>query len=1037
MHLSYDLGYLTDPRVFALGRLAAVSDHDTFADAAEAATGVSSLRMSLNGRWQFAYAENPQSRPVGFEQPDFDCADWREIDVPGHIQLQGFGAPHYVNTQYPWDGHEAVKPPQIPAQNPVGSYRTRFRRPQAWGDHRVVLAFDGVESACFVWVNGILQGYAEDSFAPSRFDITDALTDGENLLAVEVFRYCSGSWLEDQDFWRFSGIFRDVTLQAEPRAHVRDVFVHAEPDAALTSGLFSAEIALTLPAEPVTLTAELMDSDGLSVRRDALTAAEVTRYACAVPAPALWSAEQPTLYTLRLTLADQSGRVLEVAQTAFGFRRFEIRDGLMRLNGKRLLLHGVNRHEFNCRSGRAITREDMLWDIRELKRNNINAVRTSHYPNHSLWYRLCDRYGIYLIDEANLESHGSWMIRGAVFPEGVVPGDLEEWLPTCIDRARSLLERDKNHPSILLWSCGNESYGGRVIFEMAEFYRKRDPSRAVHYEGVFFDRRFNATSDVESRMYATVAAVAEWLDTHHEKPFMLCEYAHAMGNSCGNLCDYVALEDRYPQYQGGFIWDWLDQAIVAELPGGQQGLLYGGDFGDQPTDRNFCGDGLLFADRSPTPKLQEVKYLYQNVGIKPDATGVTLHNRHLFDALTGYRLTWRLAKDGHAVATGALETVTVPPCESRRFALPLPAMDATGEYALLCELRLKQATDWAQADYALMHGQAVLRGAGAANDTAGAGSAPATEAANGGATQTPAVSKAADTVAGKTGAYAVVRGDVNIGAQDSQSEALFSAQEGGLVSLKRHGAKPAIWTVPRPSLFRAPTDNDVGNRFAQETALWRIFSELALPEQLGADTIDGRLRVRCRYSLPTVTAATVELNYTVLAADQIRLDATLTGGRGLPPLPAFGLCLRLPRQYNAVRYYGMGPVENETDRCSGAILDIYRTAADANVTPYLKPQYCGNRTGVRWMELTDPQGRGVRVQCAGEPLAVCALPYTQLQLEGALHREELPAPAYTYLDIASARYGVGGDDSWGSPVMPQYRLSAEQSPRLSFILTLI
>ncbi len=1005
--MRYDLSYLSNPAVFAVGRLPAVSDHDTFANVQEAEKGVSSLRQSLNGNWKFAYSPVPEARPIGFEQPEYDCSAWKDIQVPGHIQLQGYGKPQYVNTQYPWDGLEDIVPPQIPTQfNPVGSYTTAFMLPSVWKDNRVTLVLNGVESACFVWMNGVLLGYAEGSFSPSRFDVTAALVPGVNKLAVEVYRFCSGSWLEDQDFWRFSGIFRDVELVAQPRAHVEDLFVHAAPAEDLITGELSAEVQCELPQEEITLSAELLDEQGDCVKRQTMLAQAETRFAITIPAPRLWSAEKPALYTLRLTLTDAQNRVVEVAQTEVGFRRFEIKNGVLHLNGKRILFHGVNRHEFGCRAGRAVSEAEMLWDVRMLKRNNINAVRTCHYPNQSLWYKLCDRYGIYLIDETNLETHGTWLKEGKIVAETALPGNRPEWLDACIDRARDMLERDKNHPSILLWSCGNESFGGSVIFAMSQFFRSRDASRPVHYEGIFNDRRYPATSDVESRMYPPAAEIAAWLDVHKDKPFMLCEYSHAMGNSCGGLKEYLALEDQYPQYQGGFIWDWIDQAITAPLPGGGEGLAYGGDFFDQPNNRNFCGNGLVFADRSETPRLMEVKYLYQNVRIQPSGEGVALENNNLFDNLAGYRLTWTLTCNGEEAAQGALEDVQVPPGETRLFPLPLPMRTEPGEYALLCQLRLKVETLWAEADYVLMHGQAILEGKPLV-------AAPAL------LTQ-PAVR--------------VVKGGYSVGVANDDFQALFSMAEGGLVSFGRQGCLPLLNFAPQPSLARAMTDNERGNRFAQDTALWWAFSELSIGEWISAEMENGCLCVHTRYRLPGLTDAEMDVSYQMLAPGRIRVEATLNGGVNLPELAAMGLSFRLPREMNHVRYYGMGPWENETDRQAGAILGIHQTTAEENLTPYLKPQYCGNRTQVRWMTLSDQQGRTLRVTMADTPLQIAVLPYSQAALFDALHKQELPKPAYTYVDIASARCGVGGDDSWGAPVLPQYRLPAALPLRLRFIL---
>ncbi|MDD3412122.1 MAG: glycoside hydrolase family 2 TIM barrel-domain containing protein, partial [Eubacteriales bacterium] len=974
--LRYDLSYLSNPEVFALGRLPAVSDHEVFRNAEEALAGQSSLRRSLNGRWQFHYAETPEGRPVGFESDAAMTAEWGEIQVPGHIQLQGYGTPHYVNVQYPWDGHEAIRAPQIPQRyNPVGSYVRTFRVPEAWRGLRTELVLGGVESAFFVWLNGKLLGYSEDSFTPARFDLTDALCEGENRLAVEVYRFCTGSYMEDQDFWRFSGIFRDVELRAVPQAHVEDVFVHAVPE-----GDYSAELSLRLPDASVRLTAELTAPDGKTVDRFELPAEAKTSFARRIDQPLLWSAEQPHLYRLRLTLAGASGEVIEVAQTELGFRRFEIKDGLMLLNGKRILFRGVDRHEFGSRAGRVLSEADMLWDIRTIKRHNINAVRTSHYPNNSLWYKLCDRYGVYLIDEANLETHGSWSIGSRECGDFAVPYDREDWREACVDRARSMLERDKNHPSVLLWSCGNESFGGKDIFEMSQFFRQRDPSRAVHYEGVCHDRRYNATSDVESRMYPPALEIAKYLDEHHDKPFINCEYTHAMGNSCGGMSKYLELEDRYPQFQGGFIWDFIDQAIETTAPNGKRRLAYGGDYDDQPTDRNFCTNGLIFADRKCSPKMQEVKYLYQNIRVLPDEKGVTLDNRSLFDDASGLYLRWTLQKDGEAVRTGRVDDIRTPAGEKRRFELALGDMDQPGEYALLCELCLKKSCDWAEQGYALMHGQKVLK--------------------------TVANAPEAQTVD-----YHINAGDYNIGANGKDYEAIFSFKEGGPVLYRREGQQPVLTYAPSLSLYRAPSDNDLGNAFARESAVWQALSAYAGTKVQEIGTQD-RLSIVYRYLLPILTDAKLEARYELLPGGGLRVSLDFGGVENQSDLPAFGIAFRLPKRLSHVRYYGFGPEENYSDRREGAYLAVHETTVQQNLTPYILPQFCGNRVGVRWMELTDEAGRGLRVRMEDTPLEVSVLPHSQAELMSALHQDELAAPTYTWLDVAMARMGAGGDDSW-------------------------
>ena len=1006
-NLRYSLGVLSDPTVFAMGRLAPVSDHDTYASEAEASMDASSLSQSLNGQWKFRYSARVSERPVGFEAPEERCAAWDEIHVPGHIQLQGHGRPQYVNTQYPWDGHEFLRPPQIPAEeNPVGSYVRFFEVPGAWKGHRVTLAFHGVETAFFCWVNGELIGYAEDSFTPSRFDITHALRDGENKLAVEVFRYSSASWLEDQDFWRFSGIFRDVTLSAQPAAHVRDIFVHPELDDSFTRGTLRAEIVLDLPGEPVTLKSELLDSSGAAIDALETVAMPETALCRHVERPLLWSAEKPHLYTLRLTLSGTGGTVYEVAQTRIGFRRFELKDGLMLLNGKRILLRGVNRHEFCMEAGRAVTSRHMLSDIHTLKRNNLNAVRTSHYPNNSLWYKLCDEYGVYLIDEANLETHGSWQKLGKIDPDWAVPNDDPAWLPALIDRAASMQERDKNHPSVLIWSCGNESYGGKDIFEMSEYFRRRDPSRLVHYEGVFNDRRYNGSSDMESRMYPTAKEIAAFIEAHPEKPFILCEYAHAMGNSCGGMHKYIELEDKYPQYQGGFIWDFVDQALLTQTPDDGRRLAYGGDFGDRPTDRDFCGNGILFADRTPTPKMQEVKYLYQGIRLMPDASGVTIENRFLFTNASDYLLRWRLMRNGEPVQTGTLDTLDVPPGSTRRYELPLLPPEAAGEYVLHCGLYLKQPAPWADSGYELMHGSAIIE-----EIAAGPAALPR-----------PSM---------------ISRGDTNLGTRGDGFEALFSLAEGGISSLRGPDGRELLCTVPSLSLFRAPTSNDFGNGDWRRHAVWQAASAYTEGVYEGIDVADSVPRVRYRHELPLTGGAFIDVAYTVLGGGNIRIDMSWQGKAGLPDMPAFGLSLRVPREMCNIRYYGLGPEENYCDRRHGAYLGLFETTARANLTPNLLPQECGNREGVRWLNLTDAHGHGLRVNCVDSPLSVSVLPYSAMELFAARHPDELPVPAYTYLDIALRRKGVGGDNSWGAPVHPEYRIPSDRPMKLSFVLSIL
>ena len=500
-----DINWLGDVSVFEVNRLHAYSDHRYYQTMEEAvASAEMALRYDLNGTWKFNYSIRPDCRPELFYTSEYSSEGWDDIEVPGHIQLQGYGQIQYVNTQYPWDGLNELRPPALPQdKNAVGSYIRTFHLPKGWEANPVYISFQGVESAFYVWLNGQFVGYGEDSFTPSDFDLSPFLQDGENKLAVEVYQRSTGSWLEDQDFWRFSGIFRDVYLYTVPAAHIRDVHVRTDLDASYTNGTLELDLKLEgKAAAGARIEAELRDKEGSVVKTFGPNEVGngLVQIREDIGKVNLWSAEIPYLYRLYIRVYDAAGSLVEVVPQAVGFRKFEMIDKVMHINGKRIVFKGVNRHEFNPRRGRAITKEDMLWDVRTIKQNNMNAVRTSHYPNQSLWYELCDEYGLYVIDEMNLETHGSWQKLGAVEPSWVIPGDKPEWHDIVMDRAVSLVERDKNHPSILIWSCGNESHGGEVIYKVSQYFKKADPKRIINYKNVFHYCLFNNTSDIESRM---------------------------------------------------------------------------------------------------------------------------------------------------------------------------------------------------------------------------------------------------------------------------------------------------------------------------------------------------------------------------------------------------------------------------------------------------------------------------------------------------------------------------------------------------------
>ena len=606
-----ELNWLEDPRVFAVNRLDAHSDHTWH-------TPEGSLRQSLDGSWRFAYSPCPAARPADFWQADASLDGFGEIAVPGHIEMQGYGQIQYINTMYPWDGRHFLRPPQIPWDDtPVGSYVRTFTLDPALEGKRVCVSFQGVERAFYCWCNGHFVGYSEDSFTPADFDLTPFLQAGENRLCVEVYKNCSGSWLEDQDFFRFFGIFRPVYLYAKPALHIEDLWLRASLEPDNTTGVLAPRLRLSAAdgasLEGCTLRCTVAAPGGavlwdapMPLREDG--SGYVYGQPVRLPGIRKWDHEDPALYTVTLTLRDAAGALQETVPYQTGFRRFGLREGVMELNGERIVFNGVNRHEWNPASGRAIGPEDMHRAIETFRRNHINAVRTCHYPDQTLWYELCDCNGIYMIDEANLESHGSWQKMGAVEPSWNVPGSLPEWRDCVVDRARSMFERDKNHTAILIWSCGNESYAGEDILAMSEFFRQNDPGRLVHYEGVFHCRAFDRISDMESRMYAKPEEIRAYLESGPAKPFVLCEYMHDMGNSLGGMESYIRLLDD-PRYQGGFVWDYMDQALWQQGPRGRR-LGYGGDFGERPTDYAFSANGIVFADGTEKPAMQDLRYWY-------------------------------------------------------------------------------------------------------------------------------------------------------------------------------------------------------------------------------------------------------------------------------------------------------------------------------------------------------------------------------------------------------------------------------------------
>lgn len=978
------LEWLANPEIYEVNREKAHSDH-TYT------TKDGNLRQSLNGTWKFNYTEHPDSRPADFYKTDFDVTSFDDIIVPGHIQLQGYDKPQYVNTQYPWEGHEQLVPPQIPKKrNPVGSYVKFFDVDKELLGKETFISFQGVETAIYVWLNGEFVGYSEDSFTPSEFNITPYLKEKNNKLAVEVYRYSTASWLEDQDFWRFSGIFRDVYLYAVPEIHVRDMKVIADYDYENGNGILATELDIIGDSDyEIKLT--LTDKNGIKVYEG-----NTANVSASIPDIMPWSAEQPNLYTITAEISSDS-EIIETAETKIGFRTFELKDGIMCLNGKRIVFKGINRHEWNAEGGRVVTEDDMLWDIRFMKQNNINAVRTCHYPNNSLWYQLCDEYGIYLIAETNLESHGTWQKMGACEPSINVPASLPEWKEACLDRARSMYERDKNHASVLIWSCGNESYCGDDIAAMADYFQEVDKTRLVHYEGVVWNRKYDHITDMESRMYAKPDEVEEYLKQNTGKPYISCEYMHAMGNSLGGMKLYTDLEDKYEAYQGGFIWDYIDQSLYKDGV-----LVYGGDFDDRASDYGFCTNGIVYADRTYSPKVSEAKRLYSNIRMSLEDGVLTVENRNLFTDTSGYIFKITLEKEGD-ILSAEEHRLNISAGEKDSVKIGLEVPENGGEYVLTAYAVLAEDTIWAEKGHEISFAQQIVK--------------------------TPEIT--APMTAHKA---EIVYGDFCIGVNGKGFSMQFDKREGGVSSLVYNGVE-YITRAPKVSFFRAHTDNDTGAGYPCENAQWQIAGKCA--KLLGFETKENAdsLEVTFKFLAPTVPSFEYKVTYIAYFDGRLGVKAEYDGVKGLSDMPVFAMDFKMKKQYDKFTFYGMGPDENYIDRNNGARLGVYTLTALENFTKYLNPQECGNRTGVRYVNVYEENGAGLNFTATENPFEMSVLPYNAYELDNAMHRDELPDPTYTWVRIAAKQMGVGGDDSWGAPVHKEFKINSEEAMSLEFIVS--
>ena len=1025
--------------------------------------------------------------------------------VPAHIQLEGYDAPQYANVQYPWEGHESIRPGEIPRHfNPVASYVKYFMLPKEWGKQPVHISFQGVESAFALYCNGAYIGYHSNSFTPAEFSLEGFLKEGENKLAVQVYKWSAASWCEDQDFFRFSGIFRDVYLYTLPRLHLADLQLQTELSRDFKEGklCFLGRIeaqekvkgeekekgflrytlydgGITLPkgrgfvsekkivskgeilvaGEKTDLKEQTVSKEqtGLKEKTDLegkiASEQNIAEFSIFIEAPKLWSAEEPELYTLVLELCTEEGELLEYIVEKPGFRHFALEDGLMKINGKRIVFKGVNRHDFSSLTGRAVSFSEMEKDIQTMKRNNINALRTSHYPNNSALYRLADEYGLYVMDECNMETHGSWDTYAFTKDiDYVLPKDKKEWEAMLLQRIENMWQRDKNHPSILIFSCGNESFGGSVIHEMAKRLRSLDSSRLVHYEGLFNDRSYPDSSDMESRMYPPVREIKDYLSAHREKPFLLCEYAHSMGNSLGALYKYTEYTEEEPLFQGGFIWDYVDQSLWKKNRYGEKFLAYGGDFSNRPSDFQFSANGIVFGgDRNPKPQMQEVKYLYQNIFCDLEEEEILIQNRSLFLSTSELDCKLSLYRYGKLWKECSLET-DVPPQSEGRMQNPFLKEETEGEYTLRISFHLKEDSLYGEKGLEMAFSESsytVEKKEALQVYLAGEGQQEERWVRS----WEKLLEEWSDTSEGIPEDFQILSSPHNIGVRGSHFEAIFSLIQGGLVSY-RYGGKEYLETMPRPNFWSAPTDNDTGNLMAFRYAQWKTASQylstrspeaslmLEKPQEVLMKMEKDCFHIRYSYHLPTNPRSSCQMQYSVFPDGKISvtLDYSLPKEgdpillQQLSELPEFGTLFTLNADLENFSWYGLGEEDCYADRKHGGKLGIYHRKVKDNFAPYVFPQESGNKAEVRLASLTDEKGRGLVFLAENEEgqMNVSALPWTPHEIENACHGYELPPIHHSILRLSKAQMGVGGDDSWGSHTHEEFLVKVKDRIHFSF-----
>lgn len=1004
------------PTIFGVNTLkphATSMPYSTIADALKAERKKSEWYQTLTGTWKFFHVDKPSQRNNDFYADNYNVSKWDDIAVPGSWQVQGYDHPIYSNVIYPWAASDNIRQPTAPTNfNPVGHYRRTFKVPANWNGKRIRLHFEGVESAYYVWINGKYVGYSENTFTDHEFDITDKLRDGENNISVQVFRWCDGSWLEDQDFIRLAGIFRDVYIYASPKVNIQDFQINASLASNYKDGDFNATVWVDnftpQTSAPHTLQLQLYDKATKKLIKEetkevaALGSGREAsiRFQFAVASPALWSAESPSLYTVVMVLRDENGNITETESAHVGFRKVELKkdaNGMTRyyINNQPIKFRGVNRHELDPDNGRVMTTERLYEDVLLMKRFNINALRTSHYPNDPRIYDMCDSLGIYVLDENNLETHGA---------NNEIPKNDDNWRPAAIERMSSMIQRDKNHPCVVVWSLGNEAGNGNVFTSILDYAHQADPTRPVHYEGDWNN------ADVNSWMYYGPDAVRFY--NNNNKPIMLCEYEHAMGNSVGDLREYMDAFYANPRSFGGFIWDFIDQGLRR---GTSNYFNYGGLWGDRPNDGNFCANGLVFPDRSLQPEIFEVKHQYRNILAKDKDVNngtIILESRYNFVNIADMaECVWTLSENGKVIQEGTLDAsqLDVAPSTSKTITIPFkkPNLKDGADYYLDLDFQQKEDTYWEKAGYSIAHEQFKLslgNNLPAKINTASVGAQKVTDNAT------------ALTVEGSDFSVKIDKGTGTI-----------SDYTLGSVQLIKKGAEPNFW--------RAPTDNDRGNGMEKRCGAWRYAGSKHTVKSCNVTRVsDQETKIDFEFGLPETGSSTMKMTYTIYGSGDVIVEYTVYPDKSQSELPNVGTLFTIPGGFEKVNWFGKGPHENYVGRCEGAYMGLHSTLADSMTVFYMKNGETGQRSSVKWATLTNSTGLGLMV--VGSPLMeFSAQHYTPEQFTSVTLPWDLKRDNDITLRVDLQQMGLGGVNSWGAKPMDAYQLFSSKSYSHKFRIT--